>query len=189
VPACRRPVVPASPRIVAHVTASTPPPSLSWRFQAAVASTGYSHLSQAQLLHLVEHSAVGLILGALAPPQLGQHIVARLELVPVGLLLFVALSSSRVRFQEDVKQRRNGRIGLCAADRSTTRWACVRVDRSCGRSLEGEPFLEAGAAEGVQAVEQCEGLVEQVGADLEYVAISRSVPALSDDQQKRHAST
>jgi hypothetical protein len=34
------------------------------------------------------------------------------------------------------------------------------------RGLEGEPFFEAGAAEGVQAVEEGEGLVEEVGAYL-----------------------
>jgi hypothetical protein len=32
--------------------------------------------------------------------------------------------------------------------------------------LEGEPFFQAGAAEGVQAVEEGEGLVEDFGADL-----------------------
>lgn len=182
-PACRRPVVAASPRLVAHVTATTPPPSLSRRLEVAVASTGYPSLSQAQLLHLVEDPAVRLVLGALAPPQLRQDIVSRLELVPVGLLLLVRLSSGGVRFQEYVQQRCDGRIGLRAPDRGTTRGACVWMDRSCGRSLEGEPFLEACAAEGVQAIEQCEGLVEEVGADLECVAISRSVAAPSDDQE------
>jgi hypothetical protein len=49
--------------------------------------------------------------------------------------------------------------------------------------LEGEPFLETSAAEGVQAVEQCEGLVEEVGADLEVVAISRSVAGALQDCQ------
>jgi hypothetical protein len=34
------------------------------------------------------------------------------------------------------------------------------------RGLEGEPFFQAGAAEGVQAVEEGEGLVEEVGAYL-----------------------
>lgn len=32
--------------------------------------------------------------------------------------------------------------------------------------LEGEPFFQAGAAEGVQAVEEGEGLVEDFGTDL-----------------------
>ena len=32
--------------------------------------------------------------------------------------------------------------------------------------LEAEPFFQAGAAEGVQAVEAGEGVVEEVGADL-----------------------
>jgi hypothetical protein len=36
--------------------------------------------------------------------------------------------------------------------------------------LEAEPFLEAGAAEGVQAVEEGEGLVEEVGAYLGFVS-------------------
>ena len=38
----------------------------------------------------------------------------------------------------------------------------------CGsRGLEGKPFFQAGAAEGVQAVEEGERLVEQVGAYLD----------------------
>ena len=32
--------------------------------------------------------------------------------------------------------------------------------------LEGEPFFQAGATEGVQAVEESKGLVEDLGADL-----------------------
>ena len=35
--------------------------------------------------------------------------------------------------------------------------------------MPGEPFLDAGAAEGVQAVEEREGLVEDFGADLQRV--------------------
>jgi hypothetical protein len=38
--------------------------------------------------------------------------------------------------------------------------------------LEGEPFFQAGAAEGVQAVEESEGLVENLGADLYSRTIS-----------------
>jgi hypothetical protein len=40
------------------------------------------------------------------------------------------------------------------------------MQRSRGRGLKGEPFFQAGAAKGVQAVEEGEGLVEEVGADL-----------------------
>jgi len=35
-----------------------------------------------------------------------------------------------------------------------------------GGELEGEPFFQTGAAEGVQAVEEGERLVENFGADL-----------------------
>jgi hypothetical protein len=41
------------------------------------------------------------------------------------------------------------------------------MQRCRGRGLEGEPLFQAGAAEGVQAVEEGEGLVEEIGADLQ----------------------
>ena len=41
-----------------------------------------------------------------------------------------------------------------------------------GRGLEGEPFLQAGAAEGVKAVEEGERLVEEVGTDLNMAELA-----------------
>lgn len=40
------------------------------------------------------------------------------------------------------------------------------MQRGCGRGLEGEPFLEAGTTKRVQAVEERERLIEEVGAYL-----------------------
>ena len=40
------------------------------------------------------------------------------------------------------------------------------MQRGRGGGLEGEPFLEAGSAEGVQTVEERERLVEEIGAYL-----------------------
>lgn len=51
--------------------------------------------------------------------------------------------------------------------------------RRSGRRLEGEPLLQTCAAEGVEAVEERERLVEQVGADLQLSSISRRIPASS----------
>lgn len=41
--------------------------------------------------------------------------------------------------------------------------------------LEGEPVLEAGAAEGVEAVEEGEGLVEELGAYLGWTTRSEEL--------------
>jgi hypothetical protein len=131
----------------------------------------YAHLAQTQLLHLFQHALVSLV-ARIPPPELRQHIVARPELLPVRLLIFRALASFGVRLQEYVEERGDGRIGLCGADRGAARGAGVRVYRRRGRGLESEPFLQAGAAEGVQAVEQCERLVEEVGTDLSRVKLA-----------------
>lgn len=40
------------------------------------------------------------------------------------------------------------------------------MDGRGGRGLEGEPFLQTSAAEGVEAVEERKRLVEEVGTDL-----------------------
>jgi len=60
------------------------------------------------------------------------------------------------------------------ADRRPARGTCVweagvweRGGRGAVRGeLEGEPFFKAGATEGVQAVEEGKGLVEDFSADL-----------------------
>lgn len=44
------------------------------------------------------------------------------------------------------------------------------MDRCCSRCLEGEPFLQTSATEGVEAVEERERLVEEIGADLKLLA-------------------
>lgn len=53
------------------------------------------------------------------------------------------------------------------------------MSRCRRRGLEGEPLLQAGAAEGVQAVEECERLVEEVGTDLSMAWLAGASPFLS----------
>lgn len=76
--------------------------------------------------------------------------------------------------EEHVEQRGHARIVLGVPDRLPTRgtgedgliggrW-CWRILSTEG--LPTEPFLDACAAECMQAVEESEGLVEEVGADL-----------------------
>ena len=65
-----------------------------------------------------------------------------------------------------------------------TRWAGkngqVRRGRDGGalgaHGLPGEPFLEAGTAEGVQTVEEGKRLIEEVGADLALHHSQQQVP-------------
>jgi hypothetical protein len=83
------------------------------------ATAWYAHFAQTQLLHLLQHALISLV-ARVSPPQLRQHIVARPELLPVRLLLFRALASFGVRFQEYVEERRDGRVGLRGADRGAT---------------------------------------------------------------------
>jgi hypothetical protein len=52
-----------------------------------------------------------------------------------------------------------------------------------GRGLEGEPFLQAGAAEGVKAVEEGERLVEEVGTDLNTAELAGASSSLSGPQE------
>lgn len=63
------------------------------------------------------------------------------------------------------------------------------------RPLCGEPFFHAGSAEGVEAVEESEGLVEELGTNLgQSVRDARggmakyipSIPALSQDLPTRN---
>jgi hypothetical protein len=57
------------------------------------------------------------------------------------------------------------------------------VYRGSGRGLEGEPFLQTGAAEGVEAVEECERLVEEVGTDLNMAELAGASSSLSRAQE------
>lgn len=98
-------------------------------------------------------------------------------LVPrIHLGLFrLALPPAGVQRQEHVQQAEDPRVvprvphPLPAAgareDRGPRRRGRARRGVDAQR-LEVEPFLQAGAAEGVQAVEEGEGLVEEVGAYL-----------------------
>jgi hypothetical protein len=98
--------------------------------------------------------------------KLGQHIVAGL----VGLVLFLLLLGGAtlggIYLQVHVQQRGNGGIVLGAAHRGATCRAGVGMDAGCARSLGAKPFLQAGPAKCVQAVEQREGVVEDICADL-----------------------
>lgn len=49
--------------------------------------------------------------------------------------------------------------------------------------MEGEPFLQTGAAEGVEAVEECERLVEEVGTDLNMAELAGASSSLSRAQE------
>jgi hypothetical protein len=57
------------------------------------------------------------------------------------------------------------------------------VYRRRGRGLQGEPFLQAGAAEGVEAVEEGERLVEKVGTDLSMTALAGASSPLDGPQE------
>jgi hypothetical protein len=112
----RAPVVARAARLSAAVAASLPPPALSRGLQAGPAAARDAHVPQAQLLGLVEHALVGVV-ALIAPPELGQHIVARLVPVAVCLFLFGALAALGVRLEEDVEEGGDGGIGLCGAHR------------------------------------------------------------------------
>lgn len=96
-----------------------------------------------------------------------------------------AFAALGVRLEEDVEQRGDGGIGLCGAHRGPARGAGVRVYRRGGRGLEGEPLLQTGAAEGVQAVEQRERLVEHVGTDLAMAELAAASSSCSSTYRAR----
>jgi hypothetical protein len=54
------------------------------------------------------------------------------------------------------------------------------MERRRGGGLKGKPFFQTGAAEGVQAVEEGERLIEEVGADLWQRAMLVGIPWVSD---------
>lgn len=56
------------------------------------------------------------------------------------------------------------------------------MNRRCCGCLESKPFLQTSAAEGVKAVKQREGLVEEIGADLD--GISRCTPTCSSRENR-----
>jgi hypothetical protein len=134
-----------------------------------------ARVPQAPLLGRLEHALLGVGMGVVAlltAPELGQDIVAGRVPGAVGLLVVGRLASVGVRLEEDVEQRRDGGIGLRGAHRGPARRACVGVYRRGRRGLEGEPFFQTGAAEGVQAVEQRERLEEHVGTDLDMAELA-----------------
>lgn len=100
------------------------------------------------------------------------HIIARLILLPHLLLLCLTLPSPRIRLQKHLQQRRDRSIRprpthLGATLRARVRTSSAMLARAERRiSLEGEPFFQTWPAEGVEAVEQGQGLVEDVCADL-----------------------
>jgi hypothetical protein len=55
---------------------------------------------------------------------------------------------------------------LGVAHRGATCRAGVRMDAGCARGLGAKPFFQASSAKGMQAVEEREGAVEDIGADL-----------------------
>lgn len=84
----------------------------------------------------------------------------------------------RVGLEEHFQQRGHLRVGSRFADRGPARGTRVRVGSSSGVGgslgrLPREPFLDAGSAESVQAVEEGEGLVEDLGTDLQKVPSQR----------------
>lgn len=48
--------------------------------------------------------------------------------------------------------------------------------------MPSKPFFEAGAAEGVEAVEEGEGLIEEFGADLDKVLLDVKYIAMNKSQ-------
>lgn len=116
-------------------------------------------------MYVLHHPAL-IIVTLIFPPELWHYNIPRLVPASVGLLLLLALSPFWVGFQEDVKKGGGHGIGLRRAHRGATRRACVRMYRGRRRSLKSEPFFQARAAKGMQAVEECERLVEEIGTDL-----------------------
>jgi len=93
----RAPFVPGPTRLPTRVATSLPPPALPRGFQTGPAAARYAHVSQTQLLGLLEHALIDVI-ALIAPSELGQHIVARLVLVAVCRLLLGTLASLGIRF-------------------------------------------------------------------------------------------
>jgi hypothetical protein len=156
----RPPGVPAP--AAARLSATVAGPMRPRRLEGAAGNSG---LTQTQGLHLSQQTLF-VVVGIAPPPQLRQHIVAGAVLGAIRVFLVIALAARRVRAHVVVEERRDKGVGLRGAHRGAAGRARVRVDGRGRRGLEGEPLLQAGAAEGVQAVEQGERLVEQVGADL-----------------------
>jgi hypothetical protein len=94
---CRPSVIATSPRLSTAFTASLVPPPFSWWLKTIAAAAWYADLSQAEPLHIFKNSTFILIFRSTPSPQSGQHIVARSVLLLVSPLLFVVLSSPRVR--------------------------------------------------------------------------------------------
>ena len=104
--------------------------------------------------------------------ELGQDIVAGLVSLVLFLLLLGGAALGGIYLQVHVQQRGNCGIVLGAAHRGATCRAGVGMDAGCARGLGAKPFLQTGpASKGrMQAVEQREGVVEDVWADLGWSA-------------------
>jgi len=166
------PSPPALPSL--HPPLLPPPPPLR-----PLLRTLDAHLPQTRRLDLTKQPPI-LILGPALPQRLlplvylRHHILPRRVFPPDILLLLRRARLIGMRRQEHLQQGRDRRIvprrAHHGAARGTREGRGVRgrgVGRGAARGqLEGEPFFETTAAEGVQAVEEGEGLVEDVGADL-----------------------
>lgn len=77
-----------------------------------------------------------------------------------------------MRTQDHVQQGRDRGIWAGVAHFSATGWAGEpRRGTGATRPLCGEPFFHAGSAECVEAVEESEGLIEELGTNLGQRAV------------------
>ena len=145
-----------------------PPPSLSRRLQGISSSCWRNaNLLQTHLLNALQNPPLFLILLlTTSSSQFGQNIVPISELLPVRFFILLTLPSLRVRLNKYVQQGCNGSVRPGRAHGSATRGASIWVERSGGGGLKNEPFLEASTAEGMQAIEEGEGLVQEIGTYL-----------------------
>jgi hypothetical protein len=187
-PASRAPIPATGARVSARLPAPLAPPALSRRLQSlgvpSPTPARYARLAQTQGLRRRQHPLLVVVVALVAlfaPSQLRQHIVPRFVFRPVRLFFVFTLPALGVVAHVVVEQRRHKGVGLRGPHRGAARGASVRVYRRRRRGLEREPFLQTGAAEGVQAVEQRERLVEQVGADLTSASQLASMHTLNFD--------
>lgn len=125
-----------------------------------------ARLAEAHFANLLQQPSVILVffLCALIPHRSGRK--NRLaSVVSLGNLFFLRGRPGPLWMccQDHIQQRCHGGIRSCATHGSTAGWACKGRP---ARPLGGEPFFQAGAAEGVQAVEEGQRLVEKLGTDL-----------------------
>lgn len=116
-----------------------------------------------------------------------RHDIVALLVCLGNLVLFcLTLSSVWMRIEEHVQQSCHRGIRLGVTNSSPTCWASVGMFAGSSRGLPGKPFSETGATEGVKAVEQGEGLVEDVCTDLSLsVSILYSVQTRQTDRTRQ----